>query len=44
MDQPIFADLEFQNKKSETRRKLFLERMDGLTEVDPVSWTELGRG
>ena len=30
MDQPTFADLEYQGKKRKTRRKLFLERMDGL--------------
>ena len=30
MDQPTFADLEFQGKKHKTRRELFLERMDGL--------------
>jgi hypothetical protein len=31
MDQPTFADLEFQGKKRKTRRELFLERMDGLS-------------
>ena len=30
MDQPTFADLEYQGKKRKTRRKLFLQRMDGL--------------
>ena len=30
MDQPVFADQEFQNKKGETRRELLLERMDVL--------------
>ena len=30
MDQPTFADLEYQGKKHKTRRELFLERMDGL--------------
>ena len=30
MDQPTFADLEYQGKKRKTRRDLFLERMDGL--------------
>ena len=30
MEQPTFADLEYQNKKRKTRRELFLERMDGL--------------
>ena len=30
MDQPIFADLEYEGKKHKTHRELFLERMDGL--------------
>ena len=30
MDQPTFADLEYQGKESKTRRELFLERMDCL--------------
>ena len=30
MDQPTFADLEYQGKKRKTRRELFRERMDGL--------------
>ena len=30
MDQPTFAELEFQGKKRKTRREVFLERMDGL--------------
>ncbi len=30
MDQPTFADLEYQGKKRKTRRGLFLDRMDGL--------------
>ena len=30
MDQPTFADLEYQGKKRKTSRGLFLERMDGL--------------
>ena len=30
MDQPTFADLEYQGKKRKTRRELFLERMEGL--------------
>ena len=30
MDQPTFADLEYQGKKRKTRHELFLERMDGL--------------
>ena len=36
MDQPTFADLEFQGKKHKTRRELFLERMDFL-----VPWQHL---
>ena len=36
MDQPTFADLEFQGKKRKTRRELFLERMDGL-----IPWQSL---
>ena len=30
MDQPSFADMEYQGKKCKTRRELFLKRMDGL--------------
>ena len=30
MNQPAFADLEYQGKKRKTRRELFLEQMDGL--------------
>ena len=30
MDQPTFADLEYQGKKRKARRELFLERMDDL--------------
>ena len=30
MDQPTFADLEYQGRKRKTRRELFLRRMDGL--------------
>ena len=30
MDQPTFADLEYQGKKRKTRRELFLQRIDGL--------------
>ena len=30
MDQPTFADLEYQGKERKTRRELFLERMDCL--------------
>ena len=36
MNQPAFADLEYQGKKRKTRRELFLERMDGL-----VPWQSL---
>ena len=36
MDQPTFADLEYQGKKRKTRRELFLERMDGL-----IPWEKL---
>ena len=36
MDQPTFADLEYQNEKRKTRRELFLERMDGL-----IPWERL---
>ena len=36
MDQPIFADLEYQGKRRKTRRELFLERMDGL-----IPWEKL---
>ena len=30
MDQPTFADLEYQRKRRKTRREIFLERMDTL--------------
>ena len=36
MDQPTFAELEFQSKKRKTRRELFLERMEVL-----VPWQSL---
>ena len=36
MEQPTFADLEFQHKKRRSRRELFLERMDGL-----IPWQRL---
>ena len=36
MEQPTFADLEFQHKKRKTRREVFLERMDGL-----IPWQRL---
>ena len=34
MDQPTFADLEYESKKRKTRREIFLERMDGLIPFD----------
>ena len=36
MDQPTFADLEYQGKKRKTRRELFLRRTDGL-----IPWRKL---
>ena len=36
MDQPTFADLEYQGKKRKARRELFLQRMDGL-----IPWQKL---
>ena len=36
MDQPTFADLEYQGKRRKTRRELFLERMDAL-----IPWQRL---
>ena len=36
MEQPTFADLEFENKKRKTRREMFLERMDEL-----IPWQRL---
>ena len=36
MDQPTFADLEYQGKNRKTRRELFLDRMDGL-----IPWPRL---
>ena len=36
MEQPTFADLEYEGKKRKTRREKFLERMDGL-----IPWEEL---
>ena len=29
MEQPTFADVEYESKKRRTRREVFLERMDG---------------
>ena len=37
MDQPTFADLEYQGKRRKTRREVFLERIDGL-----IPWQVLG--
>ena len=36
MNQPTFADLDYESKKRKTRREKFLERMDGL-----IPWEEL---
>ena len=36
MDQPTFADLEYESKKRETRREIFLERMNSL-----IPWEQL---
>ena len=36
MDQPTFADLEYDSKKRKTRREIFLERMDSL-----IPWERL---
>ena len=36
MNQPTFADLDYESKKRKTRREKFLERMDGL-----IPWAEL---
>ena len=36
MEQPTFADLEYEGKKRKTRREKFLERMEGL-----IPWEEL---
>ena len=36
MNQPTFADLEYEGKKRKTRREKFLERMDGL-----IPWEQL---
>ena len=36
MNHPTFADLEYQGKKRQTRREIFLERMDGL-----IPWQRL---
>ncbi len=39
MEQPTFADLEYNSKKRKTRREIFLERMDSL-----VPWEQLEEG
>ena len=51
MDQPTFADLEFQGKKRKTRRELFLERMGGLIpwqrleeRIRPFYYPKAGKG
>ena len=36
VNQPTFADLEYDGKKRKTRREMFLERMDGL-----IPWEKL---
>ena len=36
MEQPTFADLVYDAKKRQTRREIFLERMDGL--IPGKSW------
>ena len=36
MNQPTFADLDYEGKKRKTRREIFLERMDGL-----IPWEQL---
>ena len=36
IDQPTFADVEYESKKRKTRREIFLERMDRL-----IPWTRL---
>ena len=36
MEQPTFADLEYDGKKRKTRREIFLERMDRL-----IPWDQL---
>ena len=36
MEQPTFAEVEYEHKKRKTRRELFLERMDGL-----IPWQRL---
>ena len=36
MEQPTFADVDYESKKRKTRREKFLERMDGL-----IPWERL---
>ncbi len=50
VNQPTFADLEYECKKRKTRREKFLERMDGLIpwekleeRIRPI-YTRAGRG
>ena len=50
MEQPTFADLEYDDKKRKTRRDGFLERMDGLIPWDRIEdrirpfYPKAGRG
>ena len=50
MDQPTFADLEYDGKKRKTRREIFLERMDSLIPWDQIEerirpfYPKAGRG
>ena len=50
MDQPTFAELEYESKKRKTRREIFLERMDGLIPWERVEehirpfYPKAGRG
>ena len=50
MEQPTFADLEYDGKKRKTRRERFLERMDGLIPWDRLEdrirpfYPKAGRG
>ena len=50
MDQPTFAELEYESKKRKTRREIFLERMNGLIPWERVEerirpfYPKAGRG
>ena len=44
MEQPTFADLEYEGKKGKTRRELFLERVDGLIPWQRLEQHGLGHG